>query len=142
MNTEDKMEAALEQLEKSQELVEQNAVDAINGQDTVYNMLRESEGKSIELISNFEAVCYEIEETMAAMEAKYGEVMEAEDVEKLMQLCELVVSQTMDIHELGQVFQSVLNNENDMKESVHCLEEAIALHREAMEGLYKIVEES
>ncbi|MBE5960722.1 MAG: hypothetical protein E7256_04950 [Lachnospiraceae bacterium] len=140
MNTQDKMHAVLEQLEKSQELVEQNAVDAINGQDRVYNMLRESEGKSIELISNFEAVCYEIEETIAVMEAKYGEVMEPEDVEKLMQLCELVVSQTMNIHELGQVFQTVLDNEDQMKDSVHCLEEAIELHRGAMEEFYRNIE--
>ena len=141
MNAEDKVGAVLEQLERSQELVEQNAVDAINGQDKVYNMLRESEGKSIELISNFEAVCYEIEETMAVMEAKYGEVMEQEDVAKLMQLSELVVSQTMSIHELGQVFQSVLNEEEQIKESIHCLEEAIALHREALEGIDEIIKE-
>lgn len=141
MNTEDKMDAVLEQLEKSQGLVEQNAVDAINGQDKVYNMLRESEEKSIELISNFEAVCYEIEETMAVVEAKYGDMMEEDDVAKLMQLCELVVSQTMSIHELGQAFQSVLDSEDQMKESVHVLEESIALHRESLEGFYEMAEQ-
>ena len=127
----EQIEEVCNQLIYSHELLEKHAFDAINHHDKTSASTTISMSQVVELLSTLEMVGMELEAIAMEIGGRCKE-----PVEKLQ---EVLSKQGNFVEEIGFAFQNMRNEQEELSESLHQMEEVIANHRDTIQMVEELL---
>lgn len=119
------------QIKYSQDLLEKHVFQAINYHDKTNAITAISMSQVVELLSTFEIVGMELEAIAKEIGGRCKE-----PVQKLQ---EVLSKQGDFVEEIGIAFQQMQNEQEELSESLHQMEEVIANHRDTIQMVEELL---
>lgn len=127
----EQIEEVCNQLIYSQELLEKHAYDAINHHDKTNEYTTISMSQVVDLLSTLEMVGMELEAIAMEIGGRCNE-----PVQKLQKV---LLKQESFVEDIGIAFQNMRNEQDEMSNALHRMEEVIASHRDSIQKVEELL---